>query len=261
MAVEQIRKVRSRRATVFLVKALKDTDPRVRSTAAIGLARRESSATIGRHLAATLENERWPMVARVVAEAIGHHCTPRGNASLKMTLQRGLEGADGVALLSLARCAPPELGRQLIAIIRSDTWRVPLRRHAVALMTRELARRHAKQLVSIFTELRQHAARNADDEMVAGALTRALALLDSAPADDALADALALDPHESIRAAAAMAIALRCAPVARGTQPASSARRSGNVKQVFEPALRRAANDSSALVRRATASALKKCNW
>jgi HEAT repeat protein len=241
-AVEQIRRVPGREVAALLRRYLEDSDPRVRSTAALALGRRARQRTIGIALARRLEKERWTMVARVLAEGLGRHCVPEGIKALRRRLVVGPRGVDVRALLSIAACSPPDLDRELIAMVGDRKWRTPVRQRALELIGRRSTRARAKELTRLFAELRQEAARSEDGEALAVTAAKVLGRAGGKDAAEALADALALDPHESIRAAAAAGLGRLCDRSARAT-------------------MKRALQDASRVVRGAAKRANKRCGF
>jgi HEAT repeat protein len=162
---------------------------------------------------------------------------------LRRAVSSGREAVDLRALHSLAQCRPAGLGDELLAIARGTTLRTALRTRALSLLPPDLARASAATLVRLVNELRRRAPTNDADELVAASAVAALGTAGGTAATDGAADALALDPHESIRAAGAHALGRLCPPA-------------GSAQQV----LRRAATeDGSRAVRRSAKEALKRC--
>lgn len=242
LCVEQIRKVPDEAATRSLRALLADSDPRVRASAALSLGRRPVHRATGLALARRLRGERWTQVARALAESLGRQCLAEGLAVLRKRLVSGPRGVDIRALISIASCAPPKLDRELFDIARGASWRLALRRRALDLLTPKMARARAADLRRLYLELRTRAARSEDDEALAVSVSKVLAVAGTGEAAEALADALALDPHESIRAAAASALGRLC--------HRSSAR-----------TLKQGTKDASGAVRRASRRALKRCRF
>jgi HEAT repeat protein len=241
-AVEQIRRVPGQEVAALLRAYLDDADPRVRSSAALALGRRRRHRSIGAALARRLERERWTMVARVLAEGLGRHCVPEGIKALRKRLVIGPRGVDVRALLSIAACSPPNLDRELLAMAGQRKWRTPVRQRALELYGKRSGRRGAKELSRLLEELRREAARSEDGEALAVTAAKVLGRTGAREAAEALADALALDPHESIRAAAAAGLGRLCDRSVRAT-------------------LRRALQDASKVVRGAAKRAIKRCRF
>lgn len=185
------------------------------------------------------------MVSRSLAEALGQQCSPEGITALDKTLVSGAHGVDVRALLSIARCRPPWLPKKLLKIAQSGSWRLALRQRAIQLFGPDMVRGNAPALIQLFARLRQRAVRSDDEESLAVSLAGALGKTGmtkaSAPAS-ALADALALDPHESIRAASAAALGQLCVSSTAAV-------------------LRRGSKDTSPLVRRAASRSLRRCRF
>lgn len=243
LAVQQMRQINTRAAIQALQRAVTDSDPRVRAAAAHALAGRTADPRLGRKLAKQLLGERWSMVTSALAEALGRHCTRQGVDALKQTILSGPRGVDHIALISLARCRPPELFKELMAMAGSNTWRTSLRQRALQLISPDLARGHDDTLVRLFGRLRKQAIRSDGDEVVTLAAAKVLVACKTDKTAEALADALALDPHETIRAAAADALSEIC-----------SRRTTTTLK-------RAAKSDASPMVQRAARRALKRCGY
>jgi HEAT repeat protein len=241
-SVEQLRRVPGATADGLLRRALADRHPPVRAGAAIALASRpRGDGVVGRELARLLERERWTFVLAATSEALGSHCVPEGIAALRRAFGSGNPGYDLKALLSFARCAPPTLGAELLALGQDRKRRTPIRVRALAIFTPSLARSQLDPLARLFGELRRGAAQSEAEEAVAVAAARALTVAGGASAADALADALALDPHETIRTAAALGLGRLCS------------------KQSAETLRRASEGDSASSVRRAADGALRRC--
>jgi HEAT repeat protein len=242
-ALEQIRAVPGAAASEILRRATTDKDPQVRATAALALGRPPADPTIGLALARLLDNERWTMVALAAAEALSTHCGPPALAALGRALTRGPEPVDERALLSVARCNPTSLASDLLGVAREANRRTPLRRRALGLLSPAMIRSQATTLARLFDASRDAAPRSEDAAAMAVATARVLAASSSREAAETLADALALDPHESIRLAAALALGRICSPTSAQTL------------------VRAASGDSSAAVRRAAHDARKRCQF
>lgn len=242
LAAEQLRKVGSTSVTRLLVELLDDGDPRVRAAAAQALSGRGRSRTIGLSLAKRLKRERWTLVARTLAEALGTQCLAEGLAALRERLVAGPRGVDVRALISIAQCAPTGLDRELIAMAGKATWRTALRQRALDLLTPRMARDNTDELVRLLVELRRRAIKSEDEEALAVSATKVLASTGKAQAGEALADALALDPHEAIRAAAAAGLGTLC-------------------QRATAETLRRANKDASGIVRRTARRAMGRCRF
>ena len=239
-AVEQLRRIRGKSAADLMRGFLDDPDPRVRTSAALALSRLAASGRLSDALARRLEIERWPRVARTLAEGLGRHCAPRGIRALRRRVVIGPRGVDVRALISLAACSPPGLDRELLAMAGQRKWRTPVRQRALELVGRRSGRKHTAKLVGLLNDFRAGAARSEDEEALAVTAIRALGKAGGSGAARALADALALDPHESIRAAAATALSRLCQRSTRET-------------------LLRARRDASRRVRTAAGQAVKRC--
>jgi len=242
IAAEQVRRVPNQTATLLLQRLVDDPDPRVRAVAALALGHRAVQRASGVVLARRLKREPWTMVARVLAESLGHQCLAEGLAVLRQRLVSGPRGVDLRALISIASCAPPGLDRELLALAESRTWRVPLRQRALELLTPTMITQRATDLLRLYRELRRRAPRSEDEEALAVSAGNVLARSRTGDAALALADALALDPHESIRVAAAVALGKICHRDTRQT-------------------LMRAIKDASRPVREAAKRAVKRCRF
>jgi HEAT repeat protein len=238
-AAEQLRRARGPGAIAPLRRALDDAHPPVRASAAVALlSRPRGDGEVGRSLARRLDRERWTFVLAATAEALGSHCVPEGIVALRRAVASGNAGVDLRALQSFARCAPKGLGAELVALARGRA-RTPIRVRALTLLGMADARAQLDALIPLLGELRDGAARSEADEVVAVAALRAVAIAGGTRAADALADALALDPHETIRTAAAIGLGRLCASA--------------------ETLRRAAARDSASGVRRAASDALRRC--
>jgi HEAT repeat protein len=222
-----------------LVAGLVDADPGVRLAAAIGL--KESRTSHSPSLAKALNDEKWPVVAFALAEALGSHCSDARTALVE-ALNRPRHSVDRAALRSLIQCRGPYLARDLLAMGLNANWRTYLRKQALAGFDKKLAGKNSKALRTLFGKLRRRAGREPDDEEVALIAARALAQAGDKAAMEELANALALDPRPPIRAGAARVLSLACPLLARKT-------------------VERAAADSDPLVQRSARATLRKCRW
>ncbi|PID38242.1 MAG: hypothetical protein CSB49_06595 [Proteobacteria bacterium] len=226
--------------TSRLVAALRDSDPRVRASAAQALASRRA-AGVSKALQEVLRYEGWPMVARAAAAALGQHCSPATDRALRRAIAKRALGIDVAALGALARCRPANLFDTLLTYAMSRMQPLPLRRRAIGLLDRALVGSRARIIASLFLRLRRAAASSAAAEQVAAAFARALGRVGSGvTAGRPLRDALALDPSVAIRSAAARALGQVCWIPSVG-------------------ALRRALADPAPAVRRSARDAIHSC--
>lgn len=242
-AVRQLRRIEGSAALTTLRAALEDRDPRVRTTAALALGQRRRASELSVPLVHRLDRERWPMPARAIAEALGHHCSPAGNGALRRAIHRGQPGVDVRALISLVSCKPSGVGKDLLELAARDELRTALRTRALALLAPATARHHAATLAQLYRRMRREAVHGDAAERVAAAAALALGRSRAKSAAAALTDALALDPHTSIRTTAARALGQLCAPRSADT-------------------LRRAASsDHAPAVRHSAAASVRRCRF
>jgi HEAT repeat protein len=105
-----------------------------------------------------------------------------------------------------------------------------------------LARGQADALITLFGELRKRATRREEEERLAVVAAGTIAKIGNTKAANALADALALDPHESIRVASAEALGTLC-------------------DRSTETTLQRALKDGSRNVQKAARLSLQRCKF
>jgi HEAT repeat protein len=182
------------------------------------------------------------MIQSSAAETLGHHCQPEGIKALRQAMRFPREAVALRALSSLVKCRPAHLANDLLELASNSNTNPILRRASLALFPSDLAASEIKHLVRLLREFRKNAAVDESAEAMAIAAIRPVSAVHDERAIEVLIETLALDPHESIRAAAARGLGKSCATKSR------------------EP-LKRALKDDSSLVRKSSQQATLQCHF
>jgi HEAT repeat protein len=196
--------------------ALTDTDPRVRETAALALAKLPEPDT-GPLLIAAAKQEPWPFVRRAQLEALGRVCGPGAGDLMIRAIARDVPDVGRAGMMGLARCKDPRTTRVMLRILASHNETAPARELAANLLGESGDRSATPQLANTLHNLVSQSEADMALEGVAAATLRALARLGG---PDALAAAvsLAADTRHPFRRPAVDALGLVCDPgVGRAT--------------------------------------------
>ncbi len=218
--------------------ALDDADPSVRR-AALGALDPAQSAPVEKVLAA----DRWPLVRRAAAEALGRRCGESAKTGLTVALAHDpAEEVRRESLVSLGRCGPVPLAL-LAGTLKSGAQPVAVRELAAALVAKQGEAGAGPLLADTVDEVLSDPAADERSASLAVACLRALGRLHdgSRRVLEALGAASNEPLSPAVRAAAMDAIGQLC-PDGAGE------------------ALRRGWQDPDAMVKRAAKQALDKCH-
>jgi HEAT repeat protein len=188
--------------------ALDDRDPRVRETAALGLAQRSDRGGAPALMAATA-HERWPFVRRAEMTALGTLCPPGGGAVLARADERDLPEVRRAALEGLARCRDPRAPALLLARLGRTAEDPEMRAVAARLLGGLGDRALAPRVAEILARLRTESQADVALEGVTLVTLRALTRL-GGPEAVAGVRALLDDERTALRRAAADALGTLC---------------------------------------------------
>ena len=130
-----------------LRQALNDQDPRVRETAAQGLAK-AGDAAAGPALIEGAKQEPWPFVRRAELEALGHLCVAGSGDLMIRATQRDVDEVRRVALIGLERCKDPRARDVLLATLNRPDESASLRALAAGLLAESGDRAAAPQVAT-----------------------------------------------------------------------------------------------------------------
>ncbi|HXJ20417.1 MAG TPA: HEAT repeat domain-containing protein [Polyangia bacterium] len=193
-----------------LRKALWDQDPRVRETAALGLAK-VGDAGAGQTLIDGAKQEPWPFVRRAEVDALGHLCVAGGGDLMVRATERDVDEVRRVALIGLTRCRDPRARGVLLAALNRREETPSLRALAAGLMAESGDRGAAPQLAAALRGLVAESEGDLALQGAAVAVLRALARLGGPEAVNTTV-ALAGDAHHPYRAPAIEALGMLCDP-------------------------------------------------
>ena len=113
--------------------ALADADPRVRETAALGLAKQKDvgAAAI---LIGGAKQEPWPFVRRAEIEALGQLCAPGADDLLVRAIERDVDDVRRAALGGLAHCRDSRAREVLLRVLGRRNENASLRSLAAGLL-------------------------------------------------------------------------------------------------------------------------------
>jgi HEAT repeat protein len=195
-------------ATALVGRALTDVGPEVRR-AALAAVQRRRELPEDPHVATLLASDRWPMVRRAAAEALGIRC--RSGAALARAV--GAEPVADVAeaaIRALVGCRDPQAGPALLALLENRKRPPRLREVAAAGIATLGDRAAVPWLAATLEQVRNEP--NSDDQIEALAVTlaRSLGRLGDERGLKALRQA-SVDPASArLRLAALEAIASMC---------------------------------------------------
>ncbi len=193
-----------------LRQALWDQDPRVRETAALGLAK-VGDAGAAQTLIDGAKQEPWPFVRRAEVDALGHLCVAGGGDLMVRASERDVDEVRRVALVGLARCRDPRTRGVLLAALNRREETPSLRALAAGLVAESGDRSAAPQLAAA---LRGLVAESEGDLALQGAAIAVLRALARLGGPDAVSTAVALagDARHPYRGPAIEALGMLCDP-------------------------------------------------
>ncbi|MFL5307131.1 MAG: HEAT repeat domain-containing protein [Polyangia bacterium] len=220
--------------------ALKDADPRVRESAAQGLAKSGDTAA-GPALIDAAKQERWPFVRRAEVDALGHLCVPGSGDLMVRATERDVDEVRRVALIGLQRCHDPRARQVLLAALNRREESASLRALAAGLIAESGDRAAAPQVAAALRGLVTEAEGDLALQGVAAAVLRALARL-GGPDAVTTAVALAGDPHHPYQATAVEALGTLCDPTGNAALHAIATGRDAALGEAAQRAEKRCAS-------------------
>ncbi len=204
-----------------LRQALSDQDPRVRETAAQGLAK-VGDAAAGPALITGAKQEPWPFVRRAELDALGHLCVAGGGDLMIRATERDVDEVRRVALIGLQRCKDPRARDILLAALNRREETPSLRALAAGLIAESGDRSAAPQVAAALRGLVAESEGDLALQGLTAAVLRALARL-GGPDAVTTAVALAGDARHPYRETAVEALGTLCDPSAQPTLRALAA--------------------------------------
>jgi HEAT repeat protein len=190
--------------------ALDDQDPRVRETAALGLAK-QGDLTAGGALITGAKQEPWPFVRRAELQALGQLCVAGGADLMIRATERDVDEVRRAALIGLGRCKDPRARTILLHTLERRQENASLRALSAGILGESGDRGATPEVAAALHDIVVDSEADLALGGVAMATLRALARLGGPDAVKA-AVALAGDAHHPFRAAAAEALGLLCDP-------------------------------------------------
>ena len=198
-----------------LRQALTDQDPRVRETAAQGLAK-VGDREAGPALIDGAKQEPWPFVRRAELEALGHLCVAGSGDLMIRATERDVDEVRRVALIGLERCKDPRARNILLGALNRREETPSLRALAAGLIAESGDRSAAPQLATALRGLVGESEGDLALQGLAAAVLRALARLGGPEAVNT-AVALAGDARHPYRETAVEALGTLCDPAGNAT--------------------------------------------
>ncbi len=220
--------------------ALKDADPRVRESAAQGLAKSGDTAA-GPALIDAAKQEPWPFVRRAEVDALGHLCVPGSGDLMVRATERDVDEVRRVALIGLQRCHDPRTRQVLLAALNRREESASLRALAAGLIAESGDRAAAPQVAAALRGLVSEAEGDLALQGVAAAVLRALARL-GGPDAVATAVALAGDPRHPYQSTAVEALGTLCDPAGNAALHAIATGRDAALAEAAQRAEKRCAS-------------------
>jgi HEAT repeat protein len=190
--------------------ALDDQDPRVRETAALGLAK-QGDLTAGGALITGAKQEPWPFVRRAELQALGQLCVAGGGDLMVRATERDVDEVRRAALIGLGRCKDPRARTVLVHTLERREENGSLRALSAGILAESGDRGAAPEVAAALHDIVIESEADLALEGVAMATLRALAHL-GGPDAVKTAVALAGDARHPFRASAAEALGLLCDP-------------------------------------------------
>ncbi len=190
--------------------ALADTDPRVRETAALALAKLPEPDT-GATLIAAAKQEPWPFVRRAELEALGRVCGAGAGDLMIRAIAKDVDDVSRAGMLGLARCKDPRTTRVMLRILASHNMTASSRELAANVLGDSGDRSATPQLANTLHNLVSQSEADMALEGPAAATLRALARLGGPDALTA-AVSLAADTRHPFRRPALDALGALCDP-------------------------------------------------
>ncbi|HEY3359778.1 MAG TPA: HEAT repeat domain-containing protein [Polyangia bacterium] len=201
-------------AAALLGRALGDVAPEVRRAAVTQLGRRRDLPEQPA-LSPLVAQDRWPMVRRAAAEALGVRCRGAGPALGRAVARDPVVDVAEAAVRGLVSCRDPEAAAVLLATVENGRRPPRLRETAAAGLAALGDRAATPRLASLLDDLRTQPGSDDQIEALAVTLARALGRLGDERGLRALRQA-SIDPASaSLRVAALEAIATICPAGAR----------------------------------------------
>ena len=222
-----------------LLVALHDPDPRVRESAAQGLAKARDIAA-GAALIDAAKQEPWPFVRRAEVDALGHLCPAGGGDLMVRATERDVDEVRRVALIGLQRCHDPRTRQVLLAALNRREESASLRALAAGLIAESADRAAAPQVAAALRGLVGEAEGDLALQGVAAAVLRALARL-GGPDAVTTAVALAGDPRHPYQATAVEALGTLCDPAGNAALHALATGRNAALAEAAQRAEKRCA--------------------
>jgi ParB family chromosome partitioning protein len=222
-----------------LREALNDQDPRVRETAAFGLAK-VGDAAAGPALINGAKQEPWPFVRRAELDALGHLCVNGAGDLMIRATERDVDEVRRVALIGLQRCKDPRARQVLLAALNRREETPSLRALAAGLIAESGDRAAAPQVAEALRGLVAEAEADLALQGAAAAVLRALARLGG---PDAVTSAIALagDRRHPYQSVAVEALGALCDPAGNATLHALATGRDANLAEAAQRAEKRCA--------------------
>jgi hypothetical protein len=220
--------------------ALKDADPRVRETAAQGLAKSGDTAA-GPALIDAAKQEPWPFVRRAEVDALGHLCVAGSGDLMVRATERDVDEVRRVALIGLQRCHDPRTRQVLLAALNRREESASLRALAAGLIAESGDRAAAPQVAAALRSLVTEAEGDLALQGVAAAVLRALARL-GGPDAVTTAVALAGDPRHPYQSTAVEALGTLCDPAGNAALHAITTGRDAALAEAAQRAEKRCAS-------------------
>jgi HEAT repeat protein len=210
LAARELPAVGGLSSVVALRGALSDGDPRVRETAAQGLAQlRDAGAT--ETLVAGAKQEPWPFVRRAELDALGALCTPGAADLFVRAVERDVDEVRRAGLVGLARCKDPRARTTLLHALGRRTEAATLRELAAGLLGDMGDRTVAPTMAAALARQVSESEEDLAIEGVATATLRALAHL-GGPEATAAAVKLSADKRHPFQRDAVEALGQLCDP-------------------------------------------------
>ncbi|HVV16504.1 MAG TPA: HEAT repeat domain-containing protein, partial [Polyangia bacterium] len=219
--------------------ALDDPDPRVRESAAQGLAKAGDNAA-GPALIDAAKQEPWPFVRRAEVEALGHLCVAGSGDLMVRATERDVDEVRRVAFIALQRCRDPRTRQVLLAALNRREESPSLRALAAGLIAEAGDRAAGPQLAAALRGLVGEAEGDLALQGLAAAVLRALARL-GGPEAVSTAVALAGDARHPYQTTAVEALGTLCDPAGNATLRAIATGRDAALAEAAQRAEKRCA--------------------
>ena len=217
--------------------ALGDEDPRVRETAAQGLAK-VGDVAAGPALISGAKQEPWPFVRRAELDALGHLCVAGSGDLMIRATERDVDEVRRVALMGLERCRDPRARDILLATLNRRDESPSLRALAAGLIAESGDRAAAPQVAAALRSIVGESEGDLALQGLAAAVLRALARLGG---PDAVRTTIALagDAHHPYRETAVEALGTLCDPTGNATLHALATGHDPNLAEAAQRAEKR----------------------